>query len=66
VLVSYISSKVGGDEWLTIACQAKYEDSEECLDNANSKDEDSTLEERHLGFDFVMYLAKSGSGVRLL
>jgi hypothetical protein len=63
---TFPASKVRGNEGLTIACQAKYEDSEERLDNADSKDEDSTLEESHLDFDLVMYLAKSGSGVRLL
>jgi hypothetical protein len=65
-VVSYIFGKVRGDEWLTIACQAKYEDCEERLDNANGKDEDPTLEESHLGVDLVICLAKSGSGVRLL
>jgi hypothetical protein len=66
VLVSYILSELRGNEWLTIACKAKYEDSEQRLNDADSEDEDSTLKESHLGFDLVMYLAKSGSGVRLL
>jgi hypothetical protein len=43
-----ISVEACGDYKLTIACQAKYEDREDRLNDTESEDEESTFVESHL------------------
>jgi len=44
-----LSVEICGDYELTIACQAKYEDCEDRLNDTESEDEESTFVESHPG-----------------